>query len=146
MRPRIQSYLLALGGRALSSPLADELLTRYVPLAEKELVIHTYELGFSRRATEYRLTLGSVHPVREVARAAVESRAVTDSVLRRIDQRIPVAPPLHLWRPLFEDGFPFVKRQLLRDGIASVEDLRPFVPERTLRLAVADIERRARGM
>jgi hypothetical protein len=142
LSPHLQSYLLRLGPRALSGPLVDELLATYVPVAEKELVIHMYELGVSRRAREHRLSTGAVHPVRELENAAMQRRAATESVLRRIDSGIPVTPTLHLWRPLIEDGFPFVKRQLLRDGMAPPELLAGIVPETTLAFAEADLAAR----
>jgi hypothetical protein len=144
LSPHLQSYLLRLGPRALSGPLVHELLTTYVPVAEKELVIHMYELGFSRRAREHRLTLGAVHPLRELAAAAVRRKAATESVLRRIDSGNPVTPTLHLWKPLLEDGFPFVKRQLLLRGMAPRDALLELVSERTLALADDDIAARAR--
>ena len=142
LTPHLQSYLLRLGPGALSGPLVDELLTTYVPVAEKEIVIHMYELGLSRRARAHHLSLGAVHPVRELAEAAFQRGAATDSVLRRIDGGIPVTPTLHLWKPLLEDGFPFVKRQLLRDGMAPRDTLLGLVPARVLALADDDIAAR----
>jgi hypothetical protein len=145
--PHLQSYLLRLSAAALSGPLVEELLTTYVPLAEKELVIHSYELGFCRRAREHGMELGAVHPLRELAESALREGTATESVLRRIDSGIPVTPPLHLWRPLLQDGFPFLKRQLLRDEMAPRELLAELVPEQVLALAEEDIAaRRARGL
>jgi hypothetical protein len=140
--PHVQSYLVRLGPRALDGALVEELLTTYVPISEKGLVIHAYELGFSRRAKAHGLELGAVHPIGPLREAALERSAATPSVLRRISDGIAVTPTLHLWRPLLENGFPFVKRQLIRDGMASHDELRPFVPERTLALAQEDIRRR----
>jgi hypothetical protein len=142
LAPHLQSYLLHLPSRVLEGPLGDELLNTFVPIASKELVIHAYELGFSRRAAEHGLRIGAVHSVAALMDTAVETSAATPSVLRRIAEGTPVVPPLHLWRPLLDDGFPFVKRQLIRDGIASLDDLRAYVPARTLEFADADIRRR----
>ncbi len=140
--PHLQSYLLRLASPVLHGPLGTELLTTYVPIDVKELVIHAYELGVSRRAHEHGLRTGAVHPVETLSATALPNSWATPSVIRRISEGTPVAPTLHLWRPLLEDGFPFVKRQLLRDGIVSPDDLRPYLPERTLALADADIRRR----
>ena len=80
---------LRLGPAALLGPAREELLTTYVPLAEKELVIHMYELGFSRRAREH----GSAARRRPSGRASsrrprVERAAPRpESVLRRIAGR-----------------------------------------------------------
>jgi hypothetical protein len=141
----LQSYLVQLPARVLEGPLGREFLTTYVPIASKELVIHSYELGFSRRAAEHGLRIGAVHPVMVLMDTALKSSAATPSVLRRIAEGTAVGPTLHLWRPLLDDGFPFVKRQLIRDGIASLDDLRPYVPARTLALAEADVRRRGGG-
>ena len=113
-----------------------------MPIASKELTIHTYELGFSRRALEHGLQIGAVHPEAWLLETTLRASAATPSVLRRIAEGTPVSPTLHLWRPLLDDGFPFVKRQLIRDGIANLDDLRPYVPARTLALAEADVRRR----
>ena len=59
LAPHLQSYLLHLPSRVLEGPLGDELLTTFVPIASKELVIHAYELGVSRRAVEHGLGRGS---------------------------------------------------------------------------------------
>lgn len=142
LNPHLQSYLLRLGSRALAGPLGVELLTALVPVSERELVIHMYELGVSRRAREHHLKVGTVHPVHALGETAVREGAATESVLRRLETGIPVSPPLHLWRPLLADGFPFLKRQLLRDGMATRGALAALVPDGVLTLACDDVARR----
>ena len=45
-RYHLQSYFLHLRRPALDSALIDELLTTYVPVADKHYVVNAYELGF----------------------------------------------------------------------------------------------------
>lgn len=140
LAPHLQSYFLLLRPPALAG-LVPEFLSTFRAVAEKEYVIHAYELGFSRRALELGLSLSAVHSFRPLADAAVARSASTPSVRGRIAKAIPVNPTLHLWDVLLEDGFPFVKRQLLRDLQPDEGRLRRLVPAETLELADAHLRR-----
>ena len=73
----VQSYLLRLASASLHGPLVGDLLTHYVPIASKELTIHTYELGFSRRALEHGLQIGAVHPEAWLLETTLRASAAT---------------------------------------------------------------------
>ena len=94
--PHLQSYLLGFHGGVLADPAIRQFWRNIKHLDDKTSIIGDYELGFSRLLRAEGLT----------------SRAWFDSerVVSPTDN-----PVITGWRRLVELGFPFVKRELVRD-------------------------------
>ncbi|OYX14578.1 MAG: hypothetical protein B7Z15_03440 [Rhizobiales bacterium 32-66-8] len=94
--PHFQSYFFVLKGQALASPQVRSFWADIVSLADKNHIIRDYE-------------------VRQ--RAVLEAAGLEVEILFPQDRARAGENQLHHgWRTLLEQGFPFVKVQLLRDN------------------------------
>lgn len=92
----LQSYLLGFNGGVLADPALRTFFNTLPLEIDKQRIVQRYELGLSRllRAEAYTLT------------AAIEPELVAAGDAN---------PTLLAWRGLLDQGFPFIKRSLLRD-------------------------------
>lgn len=106
----LQSYFLGFRNGVLAHPALRQFFERLPEIHDKNAIIQRYELGLSRRllAEGYTMT------------AAFESERVTSPTEN---------PTISGWRNLLRAGFPFVKRELLRnpDVIPDGREVRAFV-------------------
>lgn len=94
-----QSFLLGFAPRALNSRIFRQ-FWRNIRIGDRDYVITHHELPLVRRMEAAGLSTAAVFPV--------EGDAVR-------------APTSHDWKRLIERGFPYVKRQLLRDNPVGVD-------------------------
>lgn len=139
----LQSFFLRLNSRALKGRLVRDLLDTYRPVADRTYVIHAYELGFSRRAGELGLSAEAVYPYVPLA----GSRAADDRPRTRAGQEVgrrAANPTRELWRELVDLGSPFVKRQVIGEGLASRGELERLLPAVFLESARSQLRRTSR--
>ncbi len=151
-RYHLQSYFLAFGQTAMQSR-AWTLFWRSVrPVPSKPWIIFRYEVGLTQRLLLGGLRLKALWPypllVRQVdpelmMTTADDGPTSTDPIVamrkghaRRIRDaavsRQPLNPTSDLWRQLLMTGYPFLKRELLREnptGVSDVTDWREVVSE-----------------
>ena len=142
-RYHIQSYFLAAGRRVLEHKAWRDFWNDVRPVKSKTWVINRYELGLSQRMVRGGLRLGAVwryqdlignvnqtwlmEPRQDMPQSAepmVKMRYIHAHRIRHnVATRTPLNPTSDLWRQLLQAGFPFVKRELLRDNPSYVADL-----------------------
>ena len=127
----LQTYFLLVHRRALASSGFRAFWKRLVYTQSKTVVIHKYEIGFSKHLLAARLRLAAVHPYRELA------FEIADDLRRRtqrdpkwwrhvshadhlkwlygiITSGCPLNPSHFFWEPLtVKHRCPFLKRELL---------------------------------
>jgi len=96
----LQSYFLLAGPRLIHAPLWRRFWRGVVPLPFRRWTVGRYEIGLSQR----------------VAAAGLTARALFPHMK-------PGNPTLNDWRALLEAGYPFLKRELLRDNPTGETDL-----------------------
>ena len=98
--PHLQSYFLAFKGKALASPALQEYWSGIKAFRDKWDVIHNYETRFTSFCRGIGLKCRALFPYASVCP----------------DPGGEYINPLHVkWRELIENGFPFIKVDLLRD-------------------------------
>lgn len=100
-RPHVQSFLLFFKPAALRHPVFRRFWNR-VRSGDRAWAIRRYEERLQQRFTAAGLSVGALYP----PAANLPDR---------------INPGLTIWRELVEDGFPFVKIQLLRDNPAGTD-------------------------
>ena len=96
----LQSYFLLAGPRLIHAPVWRRFWRGVVPLPFRRWTVGRYEIGLSRKVVAAGLTARALFPYRK-----------------------PGNPTLNDWRALLDSGFPFVKRELLRDNPTGETDL-----------------------
>jgi hypothetical protein len=106
----LQSYLLGFRNGVLADSTLRQFFRRLPMVEQKSAIIERYELGLSRRLFAEGFTMA----------AAYESEQVTSPTEN---------PTISGWRELLRLGFPFVKRELLRnpDVVSDGHDVRDVV-------------------
>lgn len=99
----IQSYFVALKPRALGSVVCQEFWKNVRSLPSKQSVIDSYELGFVSSLKHAGLNCEVLFPHQQLVTSTGKN------------------PTLFQWRQLLDNGFPFVKVQVLRDDIPGVD-------------------------
>jgi lipopolysaccharide biosynthesis protein len=140
-RYHLQSYFLLAGRRALTSEAWRRFWQNVRPVQSKQWVIRHYEVGLSqalirggmRCAAIWKYTdlIGDVDPALvggdDDALANDPSLTARRSHAGRIRQgavsRRPLNPTSDLWRQLLRTGYPFLKRELLRENPTGVLDI-----------------------
>lgn len=128
----LQSYFLGFGPAALRSPVWRDFWSGVRPVPSKQWVISRCELALAARFREAGLWCEALWPTeRLLADLHPDSvdgpaRAQAERALRAASRRRGVNPTHELWRPLLESGFPFIKRELLRDNPAGVLDVQDW--------------------
>lgn len=148
----LQSFFLAVGQTAMQSKAWHDFWARVRPVNAKEWVISRYEVGLTqsllkagikaRALWQYQDLVRQVDPTL-LSEGGDEGMVSRDPIIfmrrgaaRRIRDaavtRLPLNPTSDLWRQLLHAGFPFIKRELLRDNptnISDVTDWREVVTE-----------------
>ena len=145
-RFHLQSYFMAVGTRALNSLAWRAFWAEVRPVPSKNWVVYHYEIGLSQALLRGGMRLRSVwnyadlveliDPLllrKEVPRdddddvnidpAVTVRRAHALRIRDHATQRTPLNPTSDLWRQLLDSGYPFLKRELLRDNPTHVQDV-----------------------
>ena len=145
-RYHLQSYFIAFGRTALHHPGFRKFWTQVLPAPAKSFIIHRYEVGLTQAMLKAGLRMAAVWPyetltkmvLREQLQPYLEADGAHGArvdpmdltrwlhILRlrnAIAQRKALNPTSDLWRQLLVTGYPFIKRELLRDNPTRVEDI-----------------------
>jgi hypothetical protein len=151
-RYHLQSYFMAFGPKAMQHRAWEAFWRGVRPVASKAYVIKQYEVGLTQRLLRGGLRPRAVWKYPDLVRqinpdlmiqGGEEGPVSTDPIhamrkahARRIRDaavtRQPLNPTSDLWRQLLHAGFPFLKRELLRENptyVADVTDWREVVIE-----------------
>jgi hypothetical protein len=145
-RYHLQSYFVAFGPRAIRAPEFRKFWATVIPAPAKSYVIGRYEVGMTQAMIKARLRVEVLWPYETLIKLitrdqlagyfAMESKTGSRldpleltrwlHVLRLRDaiaRRQALNPTSDLWRHLLLSGYPFIKRELLRDNPTRVEDI-----------------------
>ena len=148
-RYHLQSFFLVAGRTALASTAWAEFWRSVRPVRSKLWVISRYEVGMTQSLMKGGLRCAAIYPYKElVARIDPSSLVATEKdapeeadpfvanrkthlarILYAASHRLPLNPTAELWRQLLQSGFPFLKRELLRDNPAGVIDVADWRPQ-----------------
>lgn len=143
--PHLQSYWLAASPRLVASPAWHRFWRGVHPTGAKEWLVRAYEVGLSRRLRRAGFRL---RPLFAYGDLIAQTPAPCDSpaaqahaawIRRAAGRGLVLNPTHHLWRQLLRAGFPFLKRELLRDNPARVPDLKEWRAE-AARLGLAGLD------
>ncbi|WP_244876895.1 rhamnan synthesis F family protein [Acidocella facilis] len=145
LRYHLQSYFLAFGPAALRAKAWRKFWNSVRPVPAKPFIVHRYEVGITQAMMKGGLLCAALWPYEtltkmvsfEVLKALVadeqdgnfvdpvnaarlsQVRNIRDNIARRVAMN----PTSDLWRQLLLTGFPFIKRELLRDNPSKVQDV-----------------------
>ncbi len=140
-RFHLQSYFIAFGPRALASEAFGTFWTAVRAVRSKGWVVSRYEVGLSRAFIAAGLRCRALWPYTGTIEALRESNAARNEdppprdpfaaasgrnaarVLDAAVRHLPLNPTADLWQALIGQGFPFLKRELLRDNPSQVPDI-----------------------
>ncbi|MBB5373581.1 rhamnan synthesis F family protein [Acidocella aromatica] len=145
-RYHLQSFFLAFGPAALRAEAFGKFWKSVRPVPMKSYIVKTYEVGITQAMLKGGLRCAALWTydslIRQVnldglAKLAAEEESelikqdpvhITRKlqILRirdAIARRVALNPTSDLWRQLLFSGFPFIKRELLRDNPTNVEDV-----------------------
>lgn len=146
LRYHLQSYFLAFGPEALRAEGFLKFWRAVRPVPMKSYVIKHYEVGVTQAMVKaglrcaalwsYESLTGMVNREELTQLLAEEEtplgKADPVQMMRKeqalhiresVAQRLPLNPTSDLWRQLLLSGFPFIKRELLRDNPSRVQDV-----------------------
>jgi hypothetical protein len=141
VRYHLQSYFLIVGRKVLADPNWKKFWQRVRPVQSKEWVIRHYEVGLTQAVVRSRLVCHAMWSysdlVDQVDATLLESgdsetskdprvaarRSHAGRIRHGAVSRRPLNPTSDLWRQLLQLGYPFIKRQLLRENPSEVLDL-----------------------
>jgi hypothetical protein len=149
-RYHLQSFFLAFGPAALRAPAFGKFWQTVRPVPAKPYIVRTYEIGVTQAMLKGGLSCAAIWPYESLLKtvdsasfkALIEemetSAGKIDPILRNrklqvlrlrdaVARRVALNPTSDLWRHLLLAGFPFIKRELLRDNPTSVEDVGDWV-------------------
>jgi hypothetical protein len=150
VRYHLQSFFLAFGPTALRSPVFTKFWRSVRPVPAKTYIVRTYEIGVTQVMIKGGLRCEALWTyeslLRRVDTASFEAliketetnAGKVDPILRNrklqilrlrdaVARRVALNPTADLWRHLLLAGFPFIKRELLRDNPTFVEDVGDWV-------------------
>lgn len=143
-RYHLQSYFLAVSARAMAHPAWAAFWRDVRPAPSKHWIVRRYEVGFTQAMLWAGLSCRALWPYGALATdidpaLLHEEKGEQGSVLvdpvdtmrkhhtRHVRTasalRMPLNPTSDLWRQLLRAGFPFLKRELLRDNPSGVTDV-----------------------
>jgi hypothetical protein len=149
-RYHLQSFFLAFGPAALRSASFKKFWANVRPVPAKSYIVKTYEVGITQVMLKAGLRCAAIWKY-DVLTGLVEGAALekllalevselgkTDPIhiTRRLQvmkvrdcvaRRIAMNPTSDLWRQLLLSGFPFIKRELLRDNPSGVQDIGDWI-------------------
>jgi hypothetical protein len=142
-RYHLQSYFLVAGRKVLISPVWHDFWRHVRPVQSKEWVIRRYEVGLTQSLMRSGFACSAMWRYTDLVRRVDPSLANapggedagrTDPrvaarashagrILHGVVSRRPLNPTSDLWRQLLQAGYPFLKRELLRENPTGVLDL-----------------------
>ncbi len=151
-RYHLQSYLMAFSPHVVASEAWRGFWAEVRPTWAKIWLIRLYELGLTQQLLKAGFTCRAIWPYQDLVRdldpelltdfkeggpnladAAVRARQHHARWIRgHAVTRTPMNPTSDLWRQLLASGFPFIKRELLRQNptrVSDVEDWREVALE-----------------
>ncbi|OYV38877.1 MAG: lipopolysaccharide biosynthesis protein [Rhodospirillales bacterium 20-64-7] len=146
LRYHLQSFFLAFGPTALRSASFAQFWRSVRPVPLKFYIVYAFEVGVTQALVKgglrcaalwsYENLIGLVNrdelervltaEANEIDKADPIQQTRMKQVLRIRDgiaRRVALNPTADLWRQLLMSGFPFIKRELLRDNPTKVEDV-----------------------
>jgi lipopolysaccharide biosynthesis protein len=108
IRFHLQSYFLVAGAAAIRSDAWRRFWQSVRPVPSKSMMIRRYEVGLTQCLSRAGLRCEALWPVATLCQP--------DRATARVN------PTHHLWRQLLDAGFPFIKRELVRDNPAGIAD------------------------
>jgi hypothetical protein len=150
VRYHLQSFFIAFGSVALRSEAFAKFWRSVRPVPAKTYVIDAYEVGVTQAMIKGGLSCAAIwryetlikmvnreelerllgEEQSEAGKADPVQSARKKQALRirdRVGRRVALNPTADLWRQLLQSGFPFIKRELLRDNPGRVEDVGDWV-------------------
>jgi len=149
-RYHLQSFFMAFGPAALRSGAFKKFWDGIRPVRWKNYIVRYYEIGITQQMVKAGLSCAAVWPYLDlvekvdfetfdslITQTETETGKV-DPILRNrrlqavrlrdaIARRVALNPTADLWRQLLMSGFPFIKRELLRENPTSVEDVGDWI-------------------
>lgn len=145
-RYHLQSFFLAFGPRALRAKCFATFWRGVRPVPMKSYIVREYEIGITQAMIKNGLRCTALWPYEQLTAMAgqaliryleeespsedeqedpVQKMRATQLLRIRIDmaRRVPMNPTADLWRQLLQSGFPFIKRELLRENPTGVNDI-----------------------
>jgi len=145
-RFHLQSYFIAFGWAALTSPAWAAFWRGVRPVSSKWWVILQYEVGLTQRFLRAGLRARALWGYQDLVRQVTipvpspalagkeadgngyspmlkERLAQVHNVWAAVAEGRPLNPTSDLWRQLLQSGFPFIKRELLRLNPTAVGDV-----------------------
>ena len=145
VRYHLQSFFLAFGPKAIHAEAFRKFWRAVRPVPSKFYIVKEYEVGITQAMIKGGLSCAALWSyealIKLVSREALGRVFADDSeggkadpiqkkrilqVIRIRDgvaKRVALNPTSDLWRQLLISGFPFIKRELLRDNPTKVEDV-----------------------
>jgi hypothetical protein len=150
LRYHLQSYFMAFGPAALRAPVFKKFWRGVRPVPVKAYIVKAYEIGVTQAMVKgglrcaalwpYETLLGKVDlaSFEALIEASETNAGKLDPFVRNrreqalqlrdaIASRVALNPTSDLWRQLLLAGFPFIKRELLRDNPTRVKDVSDWV-------------------
>lgn len=146
LRYHLQAFFLAFGPAALRAGAFQKFWKSVRPVPAKSYIVQAYEVGVTQAMVkgglrcaalwgyESLIRLVDQDAIEKLIKAEETEFGKTDPVqLSRkrqimrirgsVTSRVALNPTSDLWRQLLMSGFPFIKRELLRDNPTNVEDV-----------------------
>ena len=150
VRYHLQSFFLAFGPTALHSEAFRKFWKSVRPVPAKSYIVRAYEVGVTQAMMKGGLRCAALWGyeslLKLVNREEIEKLLLAEEgeiskvdpvqtsrkrqILRiraGVARRVALNPTSDLWRQLLLSGFPFIKRELLRDNPTKVEDVGDWV-------------------
>jgi lipopolysaccharide biosynthesis protein len=169
-RYHLQSYFLAAGPALLRHPAWAKFWAQVRSVPNKRWVINRYEVGITQWMIRAGLRCTAIWPYQDILRDIDQDLLAGDTIsgpaidpvvaMRRTQSRrlrigyvnrTAQNPTSDMWRQLLAAGFPFLKRELLRDNPTNVSDImdwREVVAETTnadITMIERDLQRMVRN-
>jgi len=145
-RYHLQSFFLAFGPAALQSPAFAKFWASVRPVPAKSYIVRAFEIGVTQAMVKAGLRCEALWPYEKVIRLVdaevmMKITELDETAIGKLDpvvitrklhalrvrsaaaRRIALNPAADLWRQLMLSGFPFIKRELLRENPTGVEDV-----------------------
>ncbi len=143
-RYHLQSFFLIVGAQAMRQQAWRKFWSKVRPVSDKNWVIRSYEIGFTQFMLRAGLRCTALWPYstliqedyvgvdllaeqdsRTAGRDPLQDRRLAQALRVRASfaTRRPLNATSDLWKSLLRRGFPFIKRELLRDNPGQIADL-----------------------
>jgi hypothetical protein len=145
-RYHLQSFFLAFGPAAIHSEAFTKFWATVYPVPVKAYIVRAYEIGVTQVMLKAGLRCAAIWSYESLARLAddeafqrliameesgfgktdpihITRKSQTLRIRDAVARRVAMNPTSDLWRQLLMSGFPFLKRELLRDNPTEVQDI-----------------------